>query len=137
MGAELAWTSWLTAYGAVAEDTADANAALKAAPTDTSPLDSGRYATIDYHYGKVLFLGGRPKDAVAFLERAARTCAVLTDPVTDTQTHHYLGLAYQAVERPDDARRELELVLKRWGAAKPASRTAQAAKKALATLPKK
>jgi serine/threonine-protein kinase len=135
--AELGWTTWLTAWGAVAEETSDAADALKAAPSDTTPLDGGRYATIDYHYGKVLFLAGRAHDAIPFLERSTRTCALLTDPLTDTLAHYRLGLAYRADHRPEDARAQLEVVVRRWGDAKPRSRTAALAKKALSALEEK
>jgi serine/threonine-protein kinase len=118
--------AWVWGYAMPAMTPAEAVAALAAAP---QPLP--RAHTNQFHRegfgdpGKVLFLAGRPADALPLLRAAAATCSSLPAPLDHTWARANLGMALEATGNNAGACREYRAVLDRWGAAKPRSVTAE------------
>jgi serine/threonine-protein kinase len=118
---------WVHGFADTVETPEDAREALAALPA-FEPLPSffprslGEAAT-----GVTFFLGGRADDAVAWLDRATRTCRALELPVEHTRAHLWLGLAREAKGDKAGACAAYRVVRERWGKAKPRSVTAEKA----------
>ena len=121
---------WLHGHAIPARDEQEASAAL-AVLEDPSELPKSQVRGIetDAALGRVYVLAGKADEAMPYLEAATRTCSGLTDPIAQTQAYLYLGSARAARGDSHGACEAWSLVLQRWGSAKPASRTAQEARK--------
>jgi serine/threonine-protein kinase len=130
------WTRelWVPAYAVPAESPEEGREAVDALPAFL-PLPPARELTlIDGAAGKVLLLAGRDGDALPFLRRAAASCLVLDDPVGHTRAHAALGQALEATGDVPGACAAWRVVVDRWGAAKPRSRSADRARERLRAL---
>ena len=79
-------------------------------------------------------VAGQHAEAVDWLEEATRSCKALQFPILHTRAHLWLGQAYEALDRREDACRAYQVVLKRWGQAKPKSITADEARARVSEL---
>jgi serine/threonine-protein kinase len=79
--------------------------------------------------GRVLLLAGRQADAVAPLRAAAASCSAIAVPIDHTHANLYLGQALEATGDTAGACAAYQVVLSRWGAAKPRSLSADLARK--------
>jgi serine/threonine-protein kinase len=77
--------------------------------------------------GRTLLLAGRADEALPWLDRATRSCAVLEQPMAHTRAHLWLGMAREARHDKEGACSAYRVVLTRWGKAKPRSLTADRA----------
>jgi serine/threonine-protein kinase len=119
-GGSFGWTmgrAWIRAYAAAALTAADAREALDALPAFEPLPDSGqRSPDFDGPIGHAYLLADRPREALAYFERAARSCAPLIAPIEQTIAMYELGVAREKLgdaRGACDAYREVE---KRWGA---------------------
>jgi serine/threonine-protein kinase len=126
--------AWLDFYARPARTRADAETALAALPR-FSPLPAYEGA-IDYEeaIGHVYLLAGRFDDAIEHLRVAARGCSVLSTPIPGVRAHAELGEALEAKGSAEEACREYETVLTRWGHAEPRSTTADRVRARAAAL---
>jgi serine/threonine-protein kinase len=119
---------WLEGYAIPAVTPEDAQTALAVLP-DYAPIPSvltiGSTAPL---LGKVYALGGRSKEAIPELQRATASCAALEEPIEMTRGKLLLGEALEATGETDAACAAYKVVLSRWGAAKPRSVSADAAR---------
>ncbi len=119
---------WMYAYARVAETPEDARAALDVLPS-YGPLPPFRADTlVDVDVGRTYLLAGRAADAIPWLEHASHTCMVLWFPFEYVRAHLLLGQAREAQGDKAGACAAYELVVDRWGQAKPPSVTAAQAK---------
>ncbi|MCC6523693.1 MAG: hypothetical protein IT373_13640, partial [Polyangiaceae bacterium] len=129
------WSLWSGAYGWLVDGEADAREALAALPRATSAaVSTGRWTSVDLFAGKSYALAGDFAAALPHLRRAARSCATLAEPLTATRAQLWLGVALEGSGDREGARAAYEAVLRRWGAAKPRSLTAEQAQARLASL---
>ncbi len=114
--------SWVLGYATPASTRDEALEALAAAP---QPLP--RVPTNQFHRegfgdpGKVLLLAGRSAEALPLLRVAASSCSALAAPLDHTWANLNLGLALEAVGDASGACVAYQVVLDRWGSAKPRS----------------
>jgi serine/threonine-protein kinase len=130
----LSWFRWALVHGAFAETREEAQAALRAIPSDSEPPAAQRSLRFDFAAGKVLSLAGEHIHAVEHLRRVTDACVGFTDPQLRVRAHYHLGLALEARGDREGAKAAYRFVLDRWGAAKPRSITAEKAKTKLAAL---
>lgn len=116
---------WL-ARALAADSKQDADEALATMPEKLPQLrwDSDR----DRAVGKLYFLAGRTDEAIPWLKREAASCLGLMDPVDHVRSRWRLGQALEQQGDKDGACKAYRFVEQRWGAAKPRSITADAAK---------
>jgi serine/threonine-protein kinase len=125
---------WLTAYAATAETKEEADLALREQPKGAFLPVGQRSAFTDAAYGRTLLLGGRAKDAVPYLARAAHMCTALEEPLRHVRAGLWLAEALGATGDTAGACAELGKVVKRWGGAVPRSITAEQAKEDLQAM---
>jgi serine/threonine-protein kinase len=125
---------WVAGYARTASTRDEANAALDAlvgfggAPPVFLPRSQG-----DAWIGHTYVLADRAAEALPYLERAVRQCALLW-PIDQTRALHDLGVAHAATGHKDQACASFARVIGRWGAAKPRSITAESARARSRTL---
>jgi len=124
---------WLHGYAAVVETRDDAERALARAGQFGIPHYTP-YTLGDAFIGTTYYLAGRTTDALPYLQRAARSCIALEVPFEHTHVHLVLGDALASLGRRDEACAAYNVVLTRWGHAKPRSITADKARAAATTL---
>jgi serine/threonine-protein kinase len=106
-----------------AQDAADAFGLLK------SPLPVYAPKTLALaSVGRAHFLAGRIDEALPLLERGATSCMALEFPVAHTRANLWLGHAREAKGDKDGACKAYQVVLSRWGRAKPRSVSAEDAR---------
>jgi serine/threonine-protein kinase len=131
--------AWYQAYAAPATTADEATEALAALPA-YEPLPQFLLWSMPIaQTGKVYRLAGRFKEGRAVLEKGARACAALDSPMLYVRAQQELGLAREGTGDAAAACMAYQQVLDRWGAAKPKSVTADAARarmRALACPPK-
>lgn len=118
---------WAQAHAVPTRTAAEAVAAVAKRPADLAPFFwfSHVYGAV----GRTLLLGGKPADAVSYLERATARCL---EP--DPRDHYYLGLAREAAGDRAAACTSYRALLDRWGGAKPRSTTVERARERSAVL---
>jgi serine/threonine-protein kinase len=89
---------------------------------------------VDLVTGRVYLLGGRVDDGIRFLEPAAHSCSALDEPIPRTQAHFWLGQALEQTRDTRGACAAYEVILRRWGHAKPRSVTADKARERVQAL---
>lgn len=121
---------WLHGYALPARDEREAREAL-AALKDPSEIPKSLVRGIDTDaaLGRVHVLAGKAGEAMRYLEAATTTCSGRTDPIAHTQAFLYLGMARASQGDSRGACEAWQVVVDRWGAARPGSRTAQEARK--------
>jgi serine/threonine-protein kinase len=93
------------------------------------PLPPFRPETlIDAAAGRAFLLVGRASDAIGWLTQATQSCVAFDFPVEHTRAHLWLGQAREAQGDRAGACSAYGAVLSRWGAARPRSVTAEAAR---------
>jgi tetratricopeptide (TPR) repeat protein len=98
------------------------------------PLTVEWAASGDFILGKAYFLAGRSDEALPYLERAAASCIGLESPVDTTRASLMLGHVLELKGDKARACAAYQAVLKRWGAAKPRSVSAEDARTAASRL---
>jgi serine/threonine-protein kinase len=119
---------WALDAAMPAETPAEAEEALRAAPTQQLPASRMQRGGLA-HVGRVLLLGGKVGEAVDYLRAAASSCVAINDPVMQTRAHLWLGTALEKQGDTEGACAAYATVLRRLGRATPRSITAEAAKK--------
>jgi serine/threonine-protein kinase len=128
--------AWVWTWAAVAETRAEAERALGAlaALEGRGPPAYTPKSLATAYIGRVYVLAGKPEVGLPFLERAAASCLALELPVDHVRAHLWLGQAREATGDVPGACKAYAVVLQRWGAAKPRSVTADAARARMRTL---
>jgi tetratricopeptide (TPR) repeat protein len=118
---------WFSGYAATVRTVEEAEAATEArgafGPIPDGEEDNASSAAT----GRTLFLSGDAAGALPLLRRGAAACHVLVTPVALVRAQLWLGEAEEATGDRAAACRAYSVVLHRWGAARPASRTLQRA----------
>lgn len=129
--------AWLYGYAVELDTRAEAEEALAALP-DYEPLavNVRESAIREAALGHVLLLAERPEEALPHLRSAEGACYALTSSWLEIGSKLWLGQALEATGDAAGARAMYEQVLARWGQARPASRTADEARRRLAKLPR-
>ncbi len=114
------WRPYLWVYGwaALAQTTADGADAVRAleqlGPVPPFVVDG---ELPEAAVGRALWLGGRTKEALPHLQRAARSCDLLPEPIAWVRVHGWLGDALAATGDTKGACAAYRVVLDRWGKA--------------------
>jgi hypothetical protein len=116
---------WALGPGLAATTADAARVALETMPP--LPKLATRAAVVDAIIGRTLRLAGRTDEAIARLELVTSRCDLLEEPLEIVRADLDLGLALEAAGRTRDACKSYARILERWRAAKPASRTTEAA----------
>jgi serine/threonine-protein kinase len=125
---------WLYGYAAVTADAEGARRAFEALPS-FEPLPPFRPLTlVDASVGLTYLHAGRTGEAITWLEQATKSCTALQFPVKHTQAHLWLGQAREAAGDKPGACAAYQVVLARWGRAKPRSVTADKARERVRAL---
>ncbi|HUS26904.1 MAG TPA: protein kinase [Kofleriaceae bacterium] len=120
---------WAHGYADTVATADEAAGALAALPR-YEPLPATYWFPFVYgRIGRTFVLGGRPADAMPYLERATKRCME-----RDPRDFLYLGLAHQALGQSAEACSAFGEVVTRWGNAKPRSVTAEKARQQMAAL---
>ncbi len=130
---------WAQLYAGFAETLDEAKDALdkqNAPASDFLPLppESRRPSQFDAELGKTYALAGKNDDALPPLRRVTKACIALGQPILQTRSFYFLGMALEGKGDIDGAKKAYQVVVDRWGNAKPRSVTAEAAKKRLKVL---
>jgi serine/threonine-protein kinase len=125
---------WLHGYAATVDTDEDAHEAIDALPSYGGAVPVYTPNAGPVSIGWVYFLAGRANEALPFLRSAARSCTGLREPIAHVRAHHQLGRALEAIGDREAACREYELVLDRWGKARPESVTAEQTKARVRSL---
>jgi serine/threonine-protein kinase len=127
--------TWGRAFGRAAETPAQATIALAEPDAELPPLPFiGVWFGLDAEVGHTMLLAGRVDDALVRLQREAKACRGLFHPFTHVRARLWLGQALEAKGDTAGACDAYGFVVERWGAAKPKSVTAEAAKKRISAL---
>lgn len=127
---------WAQLYAGFAETLDEAKDALEK-QNDFLPLppDSRRTSSFDAELGKTYALAGHhDDDALPPLHHVTKACIALGQPILQTRSFYFLGMALENKGDLDGAKKAYQVVIDRWGNAKPKSVTAEAAKKRLKVL---
>jgi serine/threonine protein kinase/tetratricopeptide (TPR) repeat protein len=114
----------LALYAIGIENESEAREALLLFPDLDAPADTDSRRTL----GRLYALTGRARDALPYLEKAARSCTALSSPIEYVRTSFYLGQVEEATADTAGACAAYGNVLARWGDAAPASRTVRKAR---------
>ena len=118
---------WMHGFAATVTTPDDAREALAALPK-YAPIPAFRPMTqVETAIGTTFLLAGRNDDALAWLEGAAKSCRALQFPFEHTRAHYALGLAREANGDAKGACAAYQVVVDRWGKARPPSVTAEKA----------
>jgi serine/threonine protein kinase/tetratricopeptide (TPR) repeat protein len=126
---------WAQLYAGFAETLDEAKDAL-AKQDDFLPLppESRRTSSFDAELGKTFALAGKNDDALPPLRHVTKACIALGQPILQTRSFYFLGMALENKGDLEGAKKAYQVVVDRWGNAKPKSVTAEAAKKRLKVL---
>jgi serine/threonine-protein kinase len=126
---------WAQLYGAFAETLDEAKDAI-AKQDDFLPMppESRRTTQFEAALGKTYALASRSEDALPPLHAITKACIALGQPILQTRSFYFLGMALEGKGDIDGAKKAYQVVVDRWGNAKPKSVTAEAAKKRLKVL---
>jgi serine/threonine-protein kinase len=129
---------WVQLYAGFAETQDEAKEALSKLP-DFLPLPPASRHTpaFDAEIGKTYALAGGPGDddkALPPLQAVTKACIALGHPILQTRSYYFIGLALEHKGDLDGAKKAYQVIVDRWGNAKPKSRTAEEAKKRLKVL---
>ena len=121
--------SWVAGYAVPAATEAEGVAAMAVAP---QPLPRPHLNQFHREWlgvvGNTVLLAGRFGEAVPLLRAAAATCSALPAPLEHTQAHLHFAQALEKTQDVAGACAEYQIVLDRWGAAKPKSVSADLAR---------
>jgi serine/threonine protein kinase len=124
---------WVVGYAATARTPEMARKALAVLPAyEPLPAPGQRDSDIDVVIGQVFALGGDSQRAQPYLEHATRSCFLFEYPIATLYAKSLLGQLLIERGELDRGSRELEIVLHYWGNARPYSRDAAEAGRALA-----
>jgi eukaryotic-like serine/threonine-protein kinase len=121
---------WLMAEATPAHTAESARHALESSPPRKA---LAHYALtqapmVDALLGNLYVLAGRSEDAIPHLDRVARSCTALDEPIRHTVATYQLGLAFEALHEKPRACESYNTVIQRWGRAS-RSETAKSAVK--------
>jgi serine/threonine-protein kinase len=125
---------WLYTYARVVDTSESARQALEVLPK-YSPLSPFRpISLVDADVGRTYLLAGRAREAIPWIESATRQCMVFQYAVDYVRAHLLLGQAREAAGDKPGACASYQMVLDRWGQAKPRSVTAEQARERIQAL---
>jgi eukaryotic-like serine/threonine-protein kinase len=126
---------WAQLYAGFSESLDEAREALDKLP-DFLPMppESRHTAEFDAALGKTYALAGKSDEALPALHAVTKACIALGNPMLQTRSFYFLGMALEHKGDLDGARKAYQVVVDRWGNAKPKSHTAEEAKKRLKVL---
>jgi len=123
--------AWIVGWAFTAKTPVEAKAAVAAMPTPVPPIWDLDWSMV---FGRTLLLAGRTDEAIVVLRRLTRTCRALEGAIEHTRGHDLLGQALEANRDTPGACAAYQVVLTRWGNAKPRSVTAVHARERVAAL---
>jgi serine/threonine-protein kinase len=121
--------TWLHGYAALAGTPEEAREALASLPPGEAIPPFRPLTLAERGVGVTFLLAGRTDEAIQWLEQATKVCRALELPVEHTQAHAWLGQALEVKGDKERACAAYNVVLDRWGQAKPRSVTAEGVKK--------
>ncbi|APR81692.1 Serine/threonine protein kinase [Minicystis rosea] len=125
---------WPHFWARAVSDAESAKEAIAALP-EFPPLPPFRpHTSVDEAIGRTFLLAGRTDDALAWLEPFTKGCNAFFFPITATRAHLTLGRAREAKGDTKAACAAYQVVIDRWGKAKPKSITADAARDRMKAL---
>jgi len=126
---------WIQLHAQFVRDEETAKAAL-ARKKEFLPMPVTVMGSASRHaiVGRALAMAGRAKEAVAELRPAMAACEELKDPLAYIGARYWYGVALEESGDDAGAKKAYEVVLARWGDAKPRSVTAERAEKRLRGL---
>ena len=122
--------AWARAVGTPEE----AREALAAQPPDERLPPFTPASALAGDIGRTFLLGGRVDEAISWLDRATRSCDLLRRPLDHTRAELWLGQAREAKGETKAACAAYQVVIDRWGKAKPRSVTAEKARERFRAL---
>jgi serine/threonine-protein kinase len=124
------WVLWTEGYAAPAVTAADAKVAVEARAKYPafSPYNRMSFQLPEVEEGRVREMSGDVDGAIRLPRFGTRACQALSAPIVGTQGWLHLGHALAAKHDADGACHAYDVVLSRWGAAKPRSVSAEAAR---------
>jgi serine/threonine-protein kinase len=126
---------WAMVHAGFAETLEEAREAVDALPAFLPfPPDSRRTPAFDAEVGKTFALAGRFDEAVPLLSSVTRACIALGSPQLQTRAYYFLGMALEGKGDLEGAKRAYQVVVDRWGNAKPRSVTAEKARQRIQQL---
>ena len=126
---------WATVYAGFAETLDEAKDALELLPKFLPfPPDSRRSPAFEAEVGKAFGLGGRFEEAIPMLSSVTKACIALGSPQLQTRAFYFLGVALEGKGDLEGAKKAYQVVVDRWGNAKPRSITAEKARSRIAQL---
>jgi serine/threonine-protein kinase len=125
---------WLHGFAATTLDADDARAALEAQGTYGPAPPFVPQTMAQASAGLAFFLTGHIDEAKTWLEQSCRSCAALSFPIEHTRAHLWLGRVREASGDVPGACAAYEIVLSRWGHAKPRSVSADEARERASKL---
>jgi serine/threonine-protein kinase len=119
---------WIYAYADAAETREEATQALDALPPYAPLPVFAPQSVATGLVGQVYWLAGKLDVAIPRLRSAAASCVALMEPIGHTRMNLTLGQALEASGDREGACAAYEVVLQRWGKAKPSSISANRAR---------
>ena len=120
---------WVHAYAEHAETSDQAQEAMAALGRFGGMPSHRPLTATNYSIGRTLLLAGKTEEAVGYLRKAAHACMPLSAPVRYVRANLFLGQALEATGDKAGACKAYDVVLARWGKAKPRSVTAEEARR--------
>jgi eukaryotic-like serine/threonine-protein kinase len=125
---------WMHAYASTAYTAEESKRAIEALQ-QVGPLPPFRPETMaDAYVGRMYLLAGRTDDAITWLGQATQSCATLQFPFEQTRAFLWLGQAKESKGDTKGACGAYQVVLDRWGQAKPKSVSADQARARVSAL---
>jgi len=125
---------WMHAYASTAYTAEESKQAIEAL-RQVGPLPPFRPETMaDAYVGRMYLMAGRTDDALVWLGQATQSCATLQFPFEQTRAFLWLGQAKESKGDTKGACGAYQVVLDRWGQAKPKSVSADQARARVSAL---
>ncbi|MFT3775760.1 MAG: protein kinase [Minicystis sp.] len=125
---------WPHFWARAAGDAEGAREAFAALPEFPAPPPFRPETSVDEDLGRAAFLAGRPDEAISWLDPFTKSCNALKFPIAHTRAHLDLGRAREAKGDTKGACAAYQVVIDRWGKAKPKSITADLARDRMKAL---
>lgn len=125
---------WMHAYASTAYTAEESKRAIEALRQSGSLPPFRPETMADAYMGRMYLLAGRTDDAITWLGQATQSCATLQFPFEQTRAFLWLGQAKESKGDTKGACGAYQVVLDRWGQAKPKSVSADQARARVSAL---
>jgi eukaryotic-like serine/threonine-protein kinase len=125
---------WLHVWARASGDAESAREAVAALPGYPPPPPFRPETSVDLDVGRTFLLAGDPGSAIRWLSPFTRSCTRFDHPIEHTRAFLELGRAHEQKGDTKSACAAYQVVIDRWGKAKPRSVTADAARERMKGL---